>query len=135
MRISDWSSDVCSSDLLLMLIAVPIGLGMGVLPGLSGLSALAILLPFVYGMEPMAGLAFLLAGHAVVCTGGSLTAIVLGIPGAPSNAATVIDGVPMRDPTEERRVGKECVSTCRSRWAPYNSKKKIIVNTKQDHQD
>src|SRR3546814_14662399 len=26
--------------------------------------------------------------------------------------------------SEERRVGKECVSTCRSRWAPYNYKKK-----------
>src|SRR3546814_11652042 len=26
--------------------------------------------------------------------------------------------------SEERRVGKECVSTCRSRWAPYNKKKK-----------
>src|SRR3546814_18640125 len=26
--------------------------------------------------------------------------------------------------SEERRVGKECVSRCRSRWSPYNSKKK-----------
>src|SRR3546814_21171301 len=31
-------------------------------------------------------------------------------------------GFPAR--SEERRVGKECVSTCRSRWAPYHSKKK-----------
>ncbi len=83
--------------LLLLLAAVPIGLVMGVLPGLSGLTTLALLLPFVYGMEPMAGLAFLLGAHAVVCTGGSLTAIVLGIPGAPANAATVLDGVPLRD--------------------------------------
>src|SRR3546814_17293593 len=30
--------------------------------------------------------------------------------------------------SEERRVGKECVSTCRSRWWPYNSKKKKIRN-------
>ena len=82
--------------LSLMLLAVPVGLVMGVLPGLSGLSALALLLPFVYGMPPMAGLAFLLAAHAVVCTGGSLTAIVLGIPGAPANAATVLDGAPLR---------------------------------------
>src|SRR3546814_12450879 len=29
-----------------------------------------------------------------------------------------------RDRSEERRVGKECVSTCRSRWSPYHSKKK-----------
>src|SRR3546814_14439502 len=29
-----------------------------------------------------------------------------------------------QDRSEERRVGKECVSTCRSRWAPYHKKKK-----------
>src|SRR3546814_11541948 len=29
--------------------------------------------------------------------------------------------------SEERRVGKECVSTCRSRWSPYHSKKKTIT--------
>lgn len=83
--------------LLLVALAVPVGLVMGVLPGLSGLSALALLLPFVYGLQPMPGLAFLLAAHAVVCTGGSLTAIVLGIPGAPANAATVIEGEPLRE--------------------------------------
>src|SRR3546814_18635736 len=30
--------------------------------------------------------------------------------------------------SEERRVGKECVRTCRSRWSPYNSKQKINSN-------
>src|SRR3546814_18872423 len=38
---------------------------------------------------------------------------------------------PARERSEERRVGKECVSTCRSRWAPYHAKKK---NTKQGDQ-
>src|SRR3546814_16812873 len=33
--------------------------------------------------------------------------------------------------SEERRVGKECVSTCRSRWSPYHSKKKIHTNTQR----
>src|SRR3546814_14690414 len=32
--------------------------------------------------------------------------------------------VPDRQRSEERRVGKECVSTCRSRWSPYHKKKK-----------
>src|SRR3546814_12150618 len=32
--------------------------------------------------------------------------------------------------SEERRVGKECVSTCRSRWSPYHKKKKIKKNSK-----
>lgn len=81
--------------ILLVLAAIPIGLVFGILPGLSGMTTLAVLLPFIYGLEPMAGLAFLLAAHAVVYTGGSITAIVLGIPGAPANAATVIDGYPM----------------------------------------
>src|SRR3546814_13998752 len=36
--------------------------------------------------------------------------------------------------SEERRVGKECVSTCRSRWSPYHYKKKQKKNTQQQHQ-
>src|SRR3546814_15923517 len=31
--------------------------------------------------------------------------------------------------SEERRVGKECVSTCRSRWSPYHEKKKTTTTT------
>ena len=81
--------------LMLVVVAIPIGLVFGVLPGLGGLSALAILIPFVWGMDPLPGLAFLLACHAVVYTGGSVTSIVLGIPGSPPNAATVIDGYPL----------------------------------------
>jgi len=79
----------------LLLIGIPIGLTFGILPGLSGLTAVALLMPFVYGMEPGPALAFLLAAHAVVYTGGSVTAILLNIPGAPPNAATLIDGFPM----------------------------------------
>src|SRR3546814_12401671 len=35
--------------------------------------------------------------------------------------------------SEERRVGKECVSTCRSRWSPYHSKKNKETNTTAYH--
>ncbi len=79
----------------LMMLAVPIGLVFGILPGLGGLTAIAILLPFIYGMDPVAGLAFLLALHSVVYTGGSVTAVLLGVPGSPPNAATVLDGYPL----------------------------------------
>src|SRR3546814_12289245 len=34
--------------------------------------------------------------------------------------------------SEERRVGKECVSTCRSRWSPYHYKKKTIITVTKD---
>ncbi|MFC1680764.1 tripartite tricarboxylate transporter permease [Pseudomonadota bacterium] len=87
---------VMAADVLIAIAAaVPIGLTFGLLPGLSGLTALAVLLPLVYGMEPLVGLAFLLAAHAVIYTGGSMTTILLGIPGSPPNAATLLDGRPM----------------------------------------
>src|SRR3546814_19316354 len=35
--------------------------------------------------------------------------------------------------SEERRVGKECVSTCRSRWSPDTSKKNNMITTKRHH--
>ncbi|OGA13112.1 MAG: hypothetical protein A3G25_18725 [Betaproteobacteria bacterium RIFCSPLOWO2_12_FULL_63_13] len=103
-----WRLDV----LLVMLAAIPFGLIFGIVPGLSGLSALAILLPFTYGMEPLPGLALLLAAHAVVYTGGSVTAIVLGIPGSPPNAATVLDGYPMaRNGLGGRAIGAALASS------------------------
>src|SRR3546814_13432204 len=48
------------------------------------------------------------------------------------NAAMEQASLPRRaeqrpDRSEERRVGKECVSTCRSRWSPYHYKKKIYT--------
>src|SRR3546814_12021688 len=38
--------------------------------------------------------------------------------------ATPLATPPPEERSEERRVGKECLSTCRSRWAPYHQKKK-----------
>ena len=81
--------------LLFLLLGVLIGSLVGLIPGLNGVSALALMIPFIYGMDPGVGLSFLLAMHAVVNTAGSVTAILLGIPGEPACTATVIDGFPM----------------------------------------
>jgi TctA family transporter len=78
-----------------MLLGLPLGVVIGLLPGLSGITALAFLIPFTFGMNPLVGIAFLLASYAAVSQGGSMTAIVLGVPGEVPNAATVIDGYPM----------------------------------------
>lgn len=80
-----------------VLAGIPIGLVFGILPGIGGLTALAVLLPLVYGMEPLPGLAFLLAVHAVIYNGGTLTAVVFGVPGAPPSAATLLDGRPLAE--------------------------------------
>lgn len=81
--------------LLAMLVALPIGIVVGLLPGLSGIGAFAFLIPFTFGMPPLVGLGFLLAAYAAVSQGGSITAILLGVPGEVPNAATVIDGYPL----------------------------------------
>jgi len=65
------------------------------MPGLGGKIAVAVFMPFVYGMDPVSGFAFLLGMHAVVHTGGSLPAILFGVPGTGPAAVTVCDGFPM----------------------------------------
>jgi putative tricarboxylic transport membrane protein len=72
------------------------GLCIGVVPGLSGHFAMAMVIPFLYSMGPEAGIAFLLGAHATVAQGGGLTAILFSTPGTGQNAATMLDGPPMR---------------------------------------
>jgi TctA family transporter len=76
----------------LMLVAVPIGMLFGAIPGLGGNLGLALMIPFVFGMSPAAGFAFLLGMHSVVHTGGALPAILFGTPGTGPSAAAVADG-------------------------------------------
>lgn len=79
----------------LIIAAVPIGMFFGAIPGLGGKLGIVLLIPFVFGMDPLAGAVFLIAMHAVVHTGGSIPSILFGVPGTGPDAATVIDGFPM----------------------------------------
>src|SRR3546814_17574606 len=89
LRISDWSSDVCSSDL----------------PDHSSGSPLH---PFE--RRPIQG----------------DTPLLLKLQRDPNG---LLCAFAFR--SEERRVGKECVSTCRSRWSPYHKKKKYNIEDEQ----
>src|SRR3546814_8040300 len=99
MRISDWSSDVCSSDLLL------VGLLVGALT-LGSASPHLFLALGGLDWRPT-----LLAGSASAAVGALL---ILGVREGPATRR------PARFRSEERRVGKECVRTCSSRWSPDN---------------
>lgn len=68
------------------------GLIFGAIPGLTFSVALAIILPFTFALEPSTAIALLLSTYIGGMTGGSVSAILLGIPGTPSAAATVADG-------------------------------------------
>src|SRR3546814_18665799 len=97
MRIRDWSSDVCSSYLT----------------------------PFDEAVMDRLGKQFGFARDVVRSLARLVIMIVIG-----TNASHVLrdrrsagmeSRYPLLDPrSEERRVGKECVSTCRSRWSPYH---------------
>src|SRR3546814_21081737 len=99
MRISDWSSDVCSSDLDLISIAI----GRTVFDE-------AETGPEIEGSGVFEG-----ERHFVLTHHTGVHCILTGEIAAIGEPA---DGKRVR--SEERRVGKGCVSTCRSRWSPYH---------------
>src|SRR3546814_19667596 len=111
MRISDWSSDVCSSDLLRPVRARPIIVQHG----------------DRRGRLPRPCLQFLI-GRAAFLRDGDISDLLDVVKGARSNAPgtrhTLCAGdaqagkSPRLGRSEERREGKECVSTCGSRWSP-----------------
>src|SRR5660397_278539 len=108
-------ASIAQVDLLLvMLAAVLLGSFFGIVPGLGGTVGLALTIPFLFGVEPIYGIVFLVSMHAVVHTGASIPAILFGVPGTSPTAATILDGHPMAEqglslihisePTRLRRI-------------------------------
>src|SRR3546814_11755559 len=99
MRISDWSSDVCSSDLTA-------GFRQG-----------------KFCLRPQSAFACDCAAATAADSRGPFRRCSISANSTPEQSFHI--GVFCHDRrSEERRVGKECVSTCRSRWSPYHYKKK-----------
>lgn len=90
--------------LAFMLIGIGIGFWVGLLPGLGGATTLALMLPFIYTMQPVEAFAFLLGMHAVVATTGDITSILFGVPGEATSAALVLDGHAMAKKGEAGRA-------------------------------
>ena len=83
------------SNLLVLVIATTGGLILGALPGLSPTMAVALLIPFTFQMDAATGLVLLGAVYTATVAGGAISGILVNIPGAPANIATVLDGHPM----------------------------------------
>ena len=71
------------------------GLVFSAIPGLTFSVALALMMPFTFGMDPVPAIGLMLGVYSGGMTGGAVSAVLLGIPGTPSAAATVLDGFPM----------------------------------------
>lgn len=78
-----------------MVVGVTLGTIFGAFPGLSATTGMAMLLPICYGMEVSIGLLMLGGIYAGALYGGSISAILLGIPGTAAALPTTFDGYPL----------------------------------------
>src|SRR3546814_16342921 len=99
MRISDWSSDVCSSDLG------------GAARAVGGLTVASLQIAISVQSAASDGLAAIGPCAVMLAKAEGLEA---------HRRAVALRLLEARARSEERSVGKECVSTCRSRWSPYH---------------
>jgi putative tricarboxylic transport membrane protein len=81
-----------------------LGLAVGILPGLGGTAGLALILPFLFGMEPSLALAMMIGLQSVTATSDTFPSVLMGIPGTASSQATVMDGFPMSKKGEAARA-------------------------------
>ena len=87
-----------------MLAGIGLGFWVGLLPGLGGVTTLALMLPFIYTMQPVEAFAFLLGMHSVVATTGDITSVLFGVPGEATTAAIILDGHAMAKKGEAGRA-------------------------------
>jgi len=89
---------------LFLCLGVLLGLVIGILPGLGGIAGMSLLLPFLYGMDPISALAMLIGLIAVIPTSDTFTSVLMGIPGSSGSQATVLDGFPLSKKGEAARA-------------------------------
>src|SRR3546814_18963278 len=114
MRISDWSSDVCSSDLPLGAVLQPLSAPWT--PLAASLLSLQASRERPPDTDPEAAGVTLFSRAAADCERALFDADAPAAGEAKGADPVAFDQLAAR--SEERRVGNECVSTCRSRWSP-----------------
>jgi len=82
-------------NLLFAIMGTVIGIIFGAIPGLSNTSGMALFLPLTFAMAPETAIIFMGSIYMGGMSGGLISAILLGVPGAAANIATVFDGYPM----------------------------------------
>lgn len=83
------------TNILFAVVGVAIGIVFGAIPGLSGTTAMALLLPVSFTMDSYTAIIFLGSAYIGAVSGGLISSILLGIPGTTSSVATTYDGYPM----------------------------------------
>jgi len=83
------------TNLICIVVGVLSGIIIGAIPGLTATLAIALLLPFTFGLDAIPSLVMLMGIYCGSMFGGSITAILVRAPGTPGAAATAIEGYPL----------------------------------------
>jgi len=97
-------------NLLIMLGGILAGIIFGALPGFSATMGVAVFVPFSYALEPEAALLLLSGVYCGGVYGGSIPAILLGIPGTPASAPTALEGRSLTNRGESGRALALCTA-------------------------
>ena len=100
-------------NLFFIVMGQLVGVSVGVLPGINASMAVAILLPLTFGMTPEASLLFLAGIYMGAMFGGSITSILLRVPGTSTAAVIALDGYEM---TRKGRAGLALGITAIGSW-------------------
>lgn len=94
------------------IFGVFVGIVFGALPGLTATMTIAVFIPFTFGVPAVQSFAFLLGLYSGAVYGGSISAILINIPGTPSAIATAFDGYPMcKDGRAGEAIGISTISS------------------------
>lgn len=91
-------------NFLVLVVGLLVGVIAGALPGISFVNAMAMALPFTYLMEPVQAMAFLGGIYAGGVFGGSISSILINIPGTPASLPSCWDGYPMTRKGQSKRA-------------------------------
>ncbi|HZD90793.1 MAG TPA: tripartite tricarboxylate transporter permease [Pseudolabrys sp.] len=90
--------------LLMMSFGLVVGILIGALPGFTTTMAMAVLLPISFFLSPVVGIPFLIGVYKGGIYGGSIPAVLVGIPGTGASVATTYDGLPLTRKGQSRKA-------------------------------
>ena len=91
----DFSTLFSLQAVFAIILGTVYGLFIGALPGLGATVGIALILPITYTLDPLPAILLLVAVYQAAEYGGSISSIVLGVPGTPAATATLLDGLPL----------------------------------------
>lgn len=102
--ISGWQAFLNPQLIIILLLSIPLGIIVGVMPGVGAVVGITVLLPLTFGMEPLHGICMLVAIYCGSFYGGAVSAILINTPGTPAAICTILDGYPMARKGEAHRA-------------------------------